>query len=70
MTRQRVKSGLANARAKGKVLGRPKTTIEDIPQNVKDACELVRKKVVNKSQCARMLNVSRVTLDKYIGVLL
>lgn len=31
ITRQRVRSGIANARAKGKKLGRPATTLEDIP---------------------------------------
>ncbi|WP_331274622.1 recombinase family protein, partial [Clostridium botulinum] len=33
MISQRVKSGMANARAKGKVIGRPQTTKEDIPSN-------------------------------------
>lgn len=69
MVKQRVKSGLANAKAKGVVLGRPKTTIDDIPQNIKDAYALVKKKTINKSECARMLQISRVTLDKYIRIL-
>ncbi len=69
MIRQRVKSGLANAKAKGVILGRPKTSIDDIPQNVKSAYDLLRKKSINKSECARMLSMSRVTLNKYIKIL-
>lgn len=69
MIRQRVKSGLANAKAKGVVLGRPKTLVSDIPQNVKSAYDLLKKKSINKSECARMLSISRVTLDKYIRIL-
>lgn len=69
MVRQRVKSGLANARAKGVVLGRPKTSLDDIPQNIKDAYGLVKKKAINKSECARMCKISRVTLDKYMKIL-
>ena len=69
MVKKRVKSGLANARAKGVILGRPKTKVDDIPQNVKSAYDLLRKKSINKSECARMLSMSRVTLDKYIKIL-
>jgi DNA invertase Pin-like site-specific DNA recombinase len=69
MVKQRVKSGLANARAKGIVLGRPKTTVEDIPQNIINSYELVRKKKINKSECARMCSISRVTLNKYIKIM-
>lgn len=66
MISQRVKSGMANARAKGKVIGRPQTTKEDIPSNIINAIELLKNKNINKSQCARMCNISRPTLDKYI----
>ena len=31
MVRMRVRSGMANARAKGKRIGRPQVTVEDLP---------------------------------------
>ncbi|WP_082137949.1 recombinase family protein [Clostridium sp. K25] len=69
MISQRVKSGMANARAKGKVIGRPKTTKEHIPSNIINAIELLKNKNINKSQCARICNISRPTLDKYIKII-
>ncbi|AYF55390.1 recombinase family protein [Clostridium botulinum C] len=69
MISQRVKSGMANARAKGKVIGRPQTTKEDIPSNIINAIELLKNKNINKSQCARICNISRPTLDKYIKII-
>ncbi len=33
MIRARVRSGMANAAAKGKRIGRPQTTLDDIPAN-------------------------------------
>ncbi|MCD3232395.1 recombinase family protein, partial [Clostridium botulinum] len=69
MISQRVRSGMANARSKGKVIGRPQTTIEDIPSNIINAIELLKDKKINKSECARMCNISRPTLDKYIKII-
>lgn len=69
MISQRVKSGMANAIAKGKIVGRPMTTINDIPQNIIKAYELLKNNKINKSECARMCNISRPTLDKYINIL-
>ena len=40
MISQRVKSGVANARAKGKIVGRPKKKLKDVPQKVKDMYDL------------------------------
>ncbi|MCD3232423.1 recombinase family protein [Clostridium botulinum] len=69
MISQRVRSGMANARAKGKTIGRPPLTKEDIPNNVINAYELFNNKKINKSECARMCNISRPTLDKYIKII-
>jgi DNA invertase Pin-like site-specific DNA recombinase len=68
MISQRVKSGLANAKAKGKLLGRPKTTIEDIPMAVVKSYDLLKKGKINKSECARMCDISRTCLYKYIRI--
>lgn len=69
MISQRVKSGMANAKAKGSVIGRPKTTVADIPQNVIKAYDLFRNGKINKIECARMCDISRPSLDKYIEII-
>lgn len=69
MISERVKSGMANAKAKGKEIGRPKTTIDDIPTNVKKMYKLYKNKQINKSEFARVCEISRTTLYKYIEIL-
>lgn len=69
MISQRVKSGMANAKSKGKTIGRPSKTKEDIPNNVINAYDLLKAQKINKSECARMCNISRPTLDKYIKII-
>ncbi|WP_271814741.1 recombinase family protein [Clostridium beijerinckii] len=70
MISQRVKSGVANARAKGKIVGRPTLTIKDIPQKVKDMYGLYKQGAINKTDYAKLCNVSRPTLDKYLKVII
>ena len=50
MITQRVKSGMANAKAKGKLIGRPTTSIEYIPLTVVKVYELLKNGKMNKSQ--------------------
>jgi DNA invertase Pin-like site-specific DNA recombinase len=69
MISQRVKSGVANARAKGKTLGRPTITIKEIPQKVIDTYNLYKDNTISKTDYAKMCNVSRPTLDKYLKVI-
>ena len=69
MISQRVKSGMANAKSKGKLIGRPTTTIEDVPLAVVKAYDLLKKGKINKSECARMCNISRSCLYKYIRII-
>ncbi|QNU68940.1 recombinase family protein [Ruminiclostridium herbifermentans] len=66
---QRVKSGMANAKAKGSIVGRPRTSIKDIPVNVIKAYELLKNGKINKTECARMCDISRPSLDKYINII-
>lgn len=70
MISQRVKSGVANARAKGKLLGRPALTIKGIPQKVKDLYDIYSDGTISKTDYAKMCNVSRPTLDKYLKVII
>lgn len=68
MIRARVKSGMANAIAKGKQVGRPETTVADLPDNFIKLYPLYASKAMNKVQLAGALNLSRPTLDKYIKI--
>ena len=65
----RVKSGVANARAKGKQIGRPKATLADVPDKVKDKYSLYKSGELTKSEYAAACGISRPTLDKYINLM-
>lgn len=69
ITRQRVRSGVANARAKGKRLGRPSTTAEDIPAVFHKHYPLYSKKKISITDLARLCEMSRTTVYKYIALL-
>lgn len=69
MIKERVKSGVANARAKGKQIGRPTTTIDKIPDNVKKHYNLFKDGALGKTEYARLCGISRPTLDKYLNVI-
>lgn len=65
----RVKSGVANARAKGKQIGRPQLTIDDIPDKVKKYYEMYSNGDISKTDYAKMCDISRPTLDKYLNII-
>ena len=67
--RERVKSGMANAKAKGSKIGRPKVTKEDIPDIFFKHYPSYVNKALNISEFARVCNVSRNTIYKYIELL-
>lgn len=69
MIRQRVRSGMDNARAKGKQIGRPQTTRDDIPAIFLRHYPAFRNGQLNTSELARVCNLSRTTVYKYIGLL-
>lgn len=68
MTRERVRSGMKNARAKGKQIGRPQLTREALPDAFFKHYPLFIGKKITKTEFARMLDISRPTLDKYLAV--
>ena len=70
MISERIKSGLANARSKGRLVGRPSITIKDIPQKVKDTYKLYKDGLISKTDYAKICNISRPTLDKYIAIII
>lgn len=69
MISSRVKSGMANAREKGKKIGRPNTSIEDIPTKFLKHYPKYKSKAVNVTELARLCNMSRTTIYKYIRIL-
>ena len=69
MTIDRIKSGLANAKAKGVRLGRPRRTAEEIPIKVITHWPLYEKGLLSKSDYAKLCDVSRPTIYKYIALL-
>lgn len=64
----RVKSGLENAKAKGKVLGRPSTTLNDIPDCFMRHFPLYQQKKIKVAEFARLCNMSRTTIYKYLKI--
>lgn len=69
MIQMRVRSGMANARAKGKRIGRPQVTVEDLPGVFLRHYPAYQKGALNVSELARVCGVSRTTVYKYIGLL-
>ncbi len=67
--RARVKSGMANAKAKGARIGRPQTTIEDIPAVFLRHYGSFREGKLNISELARVCGCSRTTVYKYLRVM-
>jgi DNA invertase Pin-like site-specific DNA recombinase len=65
----RVRSGIANARAKGITLGRPKRSLKSIPKKVKHLHVDYLKGKINKVQYAEKCGITRPTLDKYLVLL-
>ena len=69
MIRERVRSGMANAKAKGKQVGRPHTTTEDIPASFYKHYPAYVAGQMNVSELARVCGLSRPTVYKYLKML-
>ena len=67
--RARVRSGVTNAKAKGKPIGRPRTTLEDIPSLFYKYYPRYKDGQMNISELARMCELSRPTVYKYIRMM-
>ena len=66
MIRARVKSGMANAKANGKPIGRPRTTKDDIPAVFFRHYPTYAAGKMNLSEFARVCGLSRPTVYKYL----
>lgn len=69
MIRARVRSGMANAKAKGARIGRPKVTADDIPSVFLRHYPSFKAGNLNISDLARLCDLSRTTVYKYINLL-
>lgn len=69
MIRARVRSGVANARAKGKQLGRPPITAERIPDHFYRYYVKYQCKEINVTELARLAQVSRPTAYRYLSAI-
>ena len=69
MIRARVRSGMENAKAKGKQIGRPQVTADDVPSGFLRHYPSYKRGQLNVSELARVCNISRTTAYKYIGLL-
>ena len=69
MIRERVRSGMANAKAKGKQIGRPRLVMEDLPANFLRHYPAYKNGQLNVSELARVCDLSRTTTYKYISLI-
>jgi len=67
--RERVRSGMANAKAKGAKIGRPQATADDIPAVFLRHYPAFKSGQLNLTELARVCDLSRTTVYKYIDLL-
>lgn len=66
MISQRVKSGMENAKSKGKTIGRPTVTADDIPAVFYKHYPKYKKGEINKKEFSRLCSLSYPTIYKYL----
>lgn len=69
MISQRVKSGMENAKAKGKAIGRPPVTADGIPSIFYKHYPKYQKGEINKKEFSRLCNLSYPTIYKYLRII-
>ena len=68
MISERVKSGMANAKAKGRSIGRPIKTVEELPYSFIKHYSKYKARQINKTEFARLCKISRPSIYKYIMI--
>lgn len=66
---QRVKSGMENAKAKGKKIGRPTVTAEDIPNIFYKHYPKYKQGQISKKDLSRLCELSYPTIYKYLSII-
>lgn len=69
ITSQRVKSGMENAKAKGKQIGRPTVTADDIPSVFHKHYPKYRQGQLSKKDLSRLCELSYPTVYKYLRLI-
>lgn len=69
MISQRVKSGMKNAKAKGKPIGRPAVNADAIPTIFYRHYPKYQKGEINKKEFSRLCNLSYPTIYKYLRII-
>ena len=69
MIRERVRSGMANAREKGRPIGRPQVTKDDVPAIFLRHYPAYKSGHLNITELSRVCDLSRTTIYKYISLL-
>ena len=69
MIRERVRSGMENARAKGRQIGRPQATKDSVPAVFLRHYPAYKSGQLNLSELARVCDLSRTTVYKYLSLL-
>lgn len=69
MISDRTKSGIENARAKGKTIGRPKITADSIPAKFFKDYDRLKRGEINKTELAQLNHITRQTMYRYIEVI-
>ena len=69
MIRERVRSGMANAKAKGRQIGRPQVTKDDVPTIFLRHYPAYKSGHLNITELSRVCDLSRTTIYKYISLL-
>lgn len=69
ITSQRVKSGMQNAKAKGKSIGRPSVTADDIPSVFYKHYPKYKNGELNKKDLSRLCSLSYPTVYKYLRMI-
>ena len=68
MIRQRVKSGMENAKANGKIIGRPQKTADDLPAIFYRHYPKYKNGEINKKELSRLCDLSYPTIYKYLAL--
>ena len=69
MIRERVRSGMENAKAKGKQIGRPQVTKDNVPAIFLRHYPAYKTGHLNISELSRVCDLSRTTIYKYMSLL-
>lgn len=66
---RRIKNGVARRKENGKTIGRPPITYDTLPDKVKKFFSVYESGEIGQAQYAKMCNVSRPSIIKYINII-